>query len=212
MVKPGITTSTIFASVAIVVGLLPNAYAEGMKVPTIESSEFMSGLESPWDMAFLSDGTMFYTEKCKGLSVRTGSGDVNALYGMKDSSGFADAAGDLFCDGQAGMLGVVADSNFAENRSLYVYSSSDKYYGEGCKSNFEKCDGNIVMKFTVSEDLKSVSDRIDIVKDIQYKPFESDQPFGGPGAHNGGRLRIGPEGYLWVTGGDRHRGICQCTS
>jgi len=165
-----------------------------MNVPFIETTEFMTGLENPWDMAFLPDGTMFFTEKCKGLSVRTSSGDVNALYGAKDSSGYADTGDDLFCDGQAGVLGVVADAEFADNRTLYLYSSSTKYYGDGCKTNFEKCDGNIVMKFKVSEDLKSVSDRTDIVTDIQYKPFESDQPFGGPGAHNGGRLRT--EGFV----------------
>jgi glucose/arabinose dehydrogenase len=159
-------------------------------------------------MAFLPDGTMFYTEKCKGLSVRTKSGSVNALYGMKGSKGYAASADDLFCSGQAGMLGVVADRDFAKNRIIYVYSSSTKYHGSGCKTNFEKCDGNIVMRFKVSSDLKSVSDRTDIVKDIQYKPFKSNQPFGGPGAHNGGRIRIGPGGYLWVAGGDRHRGIC----
>lgn len=205
--------TTVAASAVMLVGLVSNTHADshgnnGMNIPTIESAEFMSGLENPWDMSFLPDGTMFYTEKCKGLSVRTSSGDINALYGMKDTSGYSDSGSDLFCDGQAGMLGVVTDRNFTKNRTLYVYSTSDKYHGDGCKTNFEKCDGNIVMKFKVSEDLKSVSDRTDIVKDIQYKPFESNQPFGGPGAHNGGRLRIGPGGYLWVTGGDRHRGIC----
>ena len=35
------------------------------------------------------------------------------------------------------------------------------------------------MKFTVANNMKSVSNRTDIVKDIQFKPFESDQPFGG---------------------------------
>lgn len=203
---------SIVASALLMIGLIANAHADGhgkgMNVPFIETTEFMTGLENPWDMAFLPDGTMFYTEKCKGLSVRESSGAVNALYGAKGSSGYADTGDDLFCDGQAGVLGVVADANFAENRTIYLYSSSTKYYGDGCKTNFEKCDGNIVMKFKVSDDLKSVSDRTDIVTDIQYKPFESDQPFGGPGAHNGGRLRIGPDGYLWVTGGDRHRGIC----
>ena len=203
---------SIVASALLMIGLIANAHADGhgkgMNVPFIETTEFMTGLENPWDMAFLPDGTMFYTEKCKGLSVRESSGAVNALYGAKGSSGYADTGDDLFCDGQAGVLGVVADANFAENRTIYLYSSSTKYYGDGCKTNFEKCDGNIVMKFKVSDDLKSVSDRTDIVTDIQYKPFESDQPSGGPGAHNGGRLRIGPDGYLWVTGGDRHRGIC----
>lgn len=204
--------TAIFASALMLVGFVSNAQADGhgkgMNVPFIETTEFMTGLENPWDMAFLADGTMFFTEKCKGLSVRTSSGDVHALYGAKGSSGYSDSGDDLFCDGQAGVLGTVADANFADNRTVYLYSSSTKYYGDGCKTNFEKCDGNIVMSFKVSDDLKSVSDRTDIVTDIQYKPFESDQPFGGPGAHNGGRLRIGPDGYLWVTGGDRHRGVC----
>ena len=64
------------------------------------------------------------------------------------------------------------------------------------------------MKFKVAKNNKSVSKRTDIIKDIQYKPFKSNQPFGGPGAHNGGRIRVGPGGYLWVGTGDRHRGIC----
>lgn len=202
---------TTVMAFAVMFGLSSQAHAdghEGMDVPTIKSSVLMSGLENPWDMAFLPDGTMFFTEKCKGLSVRTKNGSVNALYGIKDSKGYRDSGSDLFCEGQAGILGVVADINFAKNRTLYVYSTSSKYHGSGCKTNFEKCNGNIVMRFTVSNDLKSVSNRTDIVTDIQYKPFESNQPFGGPGAHNGGRLRIGPGGFLWVTGGDRHRGIC----
>ncbi|MEM8840235.1 MAG: PQQ-dependent sugar dehydrogenase [Pseudomonadota bacterium] len=196
---------------ALILGAPLSAQADsghGMDVPKITSSVVLEGLEDPWDMAFLPDGTMFFTEKCKGLSVRTKDGTVNPLYGMTDTTGYADSGGDLFCEGQAGMLGVVADRNFDKNRYLFVYSTSDKYHGSDCKTNFEKCDGNIVMRFKVSDDLKSVSDRTDIVTDIQYKPFDSDQPFGGPGAHNGGRLRIGPGGYLWVTGGDRHRGIC----
>jgi glucose/arabinose dehydrogenase len=164
--------------------------SKGMNVPKIGSMVVMSGLENPWDMAFTADGSMFYTEKCKGLSVKTASGKVNALYGMKDSKGYKSAGNDLFCSGQAGMLGVVLDPNFKKNNTIYVYSTSSKYHGSGCKTNFEKCDGNIVMKFKVNKDLTKVSGRTDIVKDIQYKPFESNQPFGGPGAHNGGRMAL----------------------
>ena len=182
--------------------------SKGMKVPKIGSMVIMSGLENPWDMAFTADGSMFYTEKCKGLSVKTASGSTNALYGMKGSKGYKNAGNDLFCEGQAGMLGVTLDPNFKKNRVLYLYSTSTKYHGDGCKTNFERCDGNIVMKFKVAKDMKSISGRTDIVKDIQYKPFKSNQPFGGPGAHNGGRMAFGPDGYLHVGTGDRHRGVC----
>ena len=180
-------------------------HADG-HTPKIKAQLVLKGLENPWDTAFLNDGTMFFTEKCKGLSVKTKSG-VNALYGMKGSKGYSSAGKDLFCEGQAGMMGVALDPNFKKNRMVYVASTSSKYHGDGCKTNDERCDGNIVMKFQVSKDFKSVSNRTDIIKDIQYKPFESNHPFGGPGAHNGDRLRFGPEGYLWVTTGDRHRGV-----
>ena len=119
----------VVMALAVALGFSFNAFGDGhkgMKVPSIKSSVLMSGLDGPWDMGFLGDGTMFFTEKCKGLSVRTKDGNINKLFGMKGSTGYADSANDLFCSGQAGMLGVVADINFAKNRALYVYSSSTK--------------------------------------------------------------------------------------
>lgn len=205
LIRKSLATSVV---TALVLGGSVAYAAGGMDVPMIKITPVLEGLESPWDMNVRSDGTMFYTEKCKGLSMRSADGTVTNIYGMNGSSGYASAGADLFCEGQAGMMGIAADRNFDQNRRLYVASTSNKYHGSGCKTNFEKCDGNIVMRLTLSEDMKSVVDRTDIVTDIQYKPFESDQPFGGPGAHNGGRLRVGPGGYLWVAGGDRHRGVC----
>lgn len=70
------------------------------------------------------------------------------------------------------MMGVVVDCNFDQNCCFYVVLIFDKYYGDGCKINFECCDGNIVMCFILSEDMSSVVDRIDIVIDIQYKFLE----------------------------------------
>ena len=204
-----INKKSLIASVASALLLGGSAVmAAGMDVPMIKATPILEGLDKPWDMNVRPDGTMFFTEICKGLSMRSPDGKVTNIYGMKGSSGYSSSGADLFCSGQAGMMGVVADRNFDDNRRLYVASTSDKYHGSGCKTNFERCDGNIVMRLTLSKDLKSVTDRTDIVKDIQYKPFESNQPFGGPGAHNGGRLRVGPGGYLWVAGGDRHRGVC----
>lgn len=93
--------------------------------PGLASTAVMSGRDSTWDMAFLPDGTMFFTEKCRGLSVRLPSGTVNALLGMKDSKGFPETASDLFCSGQAGMNGVAIDPDFATNRYIYVFSASN---------------------------------------------------------------------------------------
>lgn len=163
-------------------------------IPDLTHTTALSGLQDPWDMAFLPDGTMFFTEKCRGLSVMRPSGEVTPLVGMSGSDGFQTTADDLFCEGQAGMNGVAIDPDFDENRFIYVYSASDRT-GTGT---------NRVLRFRVNEDLTGVSDRTDIVEDIGYKPEETDQPFGGPGAHNGGRIRFGPDGYLYVTTGDNH--------
>ncbi|MBJ3763340.1 PQQ-dependent sugar dehydrogenase [Maribius pontilimi] len=154
----------------------------------------IDGLENPWDMAFLDDGTMFFTEKCKGLSVRMPSGDVTQLIGMGETEGYATTAEDLFCDGQAGMNGVAVDPDFAENRRIYVYSAS----------NLSDPQTNRLMRWTVAEDFSNVSDRTDIVEDVPYKTEPTDHPFGDTGAHNGGRVRFGPDGYIYLTTGDNH--------
>ena len=167
---------------------------------TVKAEEFQKA-DSPWDMAFLPDGTMFFTEKCKGLSVRLPSGKVNALLGVGDSKGYATVRNDLFCDGQAGVQGVAVDPNFATNRFVYVFASSkgpNRTYG-----GFN----NIVTRMKVDAPLAAVSDISEIINDIGYKPAKSAHPFGGPGAHNGGRIRFNPgDGFLYVLTGDNHSG------
>ncbi|MEO1549993.1 MAG: PQQ-dependent sugar dehydrogenase [Pseudomonadota bacterium] len=164
---------------------------------SLSHTVILEDLENPWDMAFLDDGTMFYTEKCLGLSVRMPSGETKALLGMGGVDGYASNADDLFCEGQAGMMGVAVDPDFADNRRIYVYSTS----------NMVTPHTNRLMRFEVSDDFSGVSERTDIVEDVPYKMAASDHPFGGPGAHNGGRVRFNPaDGFLYLTTGDTHNG------
>ena len=175
----------------------PSLAQSGPNTTSLTHSVVLSDLESPWDMAFLADGTMFFTEKCKGLSVLMPSGSVNALLGMGGVEGYDSTADDLFCDGQAGMNGVAVDPNFAENRRIYVYSTS----------NLSDPQTNRLMRFTVSEDFASVAERTDIVDDVPYKTVATEHPFGDTGAHNGGRVRFNPgDGFLYLTTGDTHNG------
>jgi glucose/arabinose dehydrogenase len=123
---------------------------------------------------------------------------VVKLLGMKDSKGYASTANDLFCEGQAGMQGIAVDPDFARNRFIYVYATS----------SLTAPGTNRVLRLKVNDAVTAVSGRVDIVTDIPYKEKANDLPFGGPGAHNGGRLRFGPgDGYLYVTTGDTHNGV-----
>jgi len=185
------------AAIAVTTALVTPALAQqdGMNTTNLESSIHLEGLEGPWDIAFLDDGTMFFTEKCQGLSVMMPSGDVMPLLGMPEGEGYPQTANDLFCEGQAGMNGVAVDPDFADNRNIYVYSASE----------MSDPPTNRVMKLTVADDFSGVSGRNDLISEIPYKVAASDHPFGGPGAHNGGRIRFGPDdGYLYVTTGDNH--------
>ncbi len=181
-------------AIATVIGASPALAQSGMNTTSLQHEIVLDGLDSPWDMAFLEDGTMFFTEKCDGLSVRMPDGTVNALLGMSGSEGYASTAGDLVCEGQAGMMGVAIDPDFSDNRRIYVYSTSEKSDPRT----------NRLMRLLVNEDFTDVSERTDIVDDVPYKVEASDHPFGGPGAHNGGRVRFGPDGALWLTTGDNH--------
>jgi len=170
------------------------AAQSGMNTTSLQAEAVLEGLENPWDMALLDDGTMLVTATCKGLSVRMPDGTVNALYGVGETEGYPANGSNLFCEGQAGMMGVAFDPDFADNRRIYVYSTS----------NMSDPHTNRLMRFTLNEDFTEVPDRTDIVDDVPYKMEASDHPFGGPGAHNGGRVRFGPDGALWLTTGDNH--------
>lgn len=192
----GRNTLACLTAAASVAALSTGALAQtGMNTTSMSHEVVLDDLENPWDMAFLEDGTMFFTEKCKGLSVRMPSGEVNALLGMTGSEGYASTADDLFCEGQAGMMGVAVDPDFNENRRVYVYSTS----------NMSTPHTNRLMRLEVNDDFTEVAGRTDIVDDVPYKMEATDHPFGGPGAHNGGRVRFNPgDGYLYLTTGDNH--------
>ncbi len=158
-------------------------------VPSLSRVTVMTGLSSPWDIAFTSDTTMFYTEKCAGLSVRFANGTVTRLFG---STGSSLVAADLSCEGQSGMHGIALDPAFASNRRIYVYMGS----------TLSTPRTNRVIRLVLSADLKTASQRVDIITDIPFKHVATAN--GGAGAHSGGRIRFGPDGFLYVTTGDNH--------
>lgn len=164
---------------------------QGTFVPSLTRNVIQSGLSSPWDVAFLPDSSMLFTEKCRGLSVRRRDGSVTRLFG---TAGSAVEASDLNCDGQSGLLGVAVDPAFSSNRTVFVFMAS----------TLTTPRQNRVIRLVLSVDLRAVSDRRDIVTDIPFKHVSTAN--GGAGAHSGGRLRFGPDGYLYIATGDNHNG------
>ena len=179
----------------VVAGLLISGCAQAQPKqgsdPALQRSDLMTGLENPWDLAVTRDGNLFFTEKCRGLSLRRPDGAVVRLFGARGS---VRVAADFFCEGQSGMTGVALDPDFEENRTLYVYMSS----------RLDGAPNNRVVRLQLDEAFAKIVERTDIVTGISYKAEAN--AVGRAGAHSGGRVRFGPDGYLYIPTGDNHNG------
>lgn len=83
--------------------------------------------------------------------------------------------------GEGGLLGIAAHPLFSENRLFYVYYTVEK----------SGTNVNRVEKYRLSEDGASAEAERVILDDIPAGTF-----------HNGGRIRFGPDGMLYVGTGD----------
>jgi glucose/arabinose dehydrogenase/predicted small lipoprotein YifL len=173
---PNAGTQTLRASAPGYAEASFSATALATGAPSLARSVFMGGLQNPWDLAFTPDGAMLYTERSRGLSVRLADGTTRSLFRPTD----------LVAQGQSGMLGMTLDPQFASNRRVYVYMAS----------NAGGATSNRVVRIEVNADYSGVGNRSDLISGISYAG----------GAHSGGRVRVGPDGYVYITTGDNRVG------
>ncbi len=133
---------------------------------------FLTGVDHPWDVGFLPDGTMFVTERPGRLKVRMPNGTVNTIA----------APSDIAVGGEGGMLGLAVDPQFATNRSVYT-----------CMSSTIGGPDNRVVRWTVNPTFTGTTARMDIVTGLSYA---------NGGRHSGCRPRFGPDDALWIGTGD----------
>jgi glucose/arabinose dehydrogenase len=142
--------------------------ASNVRVATVADD-----LEHPWSLAFLPDGRMLVTERPGRLRIVTRDGKVSSpLAGVPP----------VWTGGQGGLLDVVLDPQFAENRTIW-FSYSEA--GEGGA-------GTAVARAELG------GDRIGNVRVVFRQ-----QPKVSGGNHFGSRLAFARDGALFVTLGDR---------
>jgi aldose sugar dehydrogenase len=133
--------------------------------------EIATGLEAPWGIGFLPDGSIMISERPGRLRiVREGrlSPDPVATLEVAPSS-------------EGGLLGLALHPDFDSNRLFYLYYTVRK----------QGRPVNRVERWRLSEDARQASAELVIIDDIPAAQY-----------HNGGRLRFGPDGMLYVGTGD----------
>ena len=131
------------------------------------------GLEHPWSLAFLPDGTMLVTERPGRLRViRDGTLDPAPVSGVPE----------VAAAGQGGLLDVLPHPRFRENRLVYL-----SYAGTGRGGA-----GTEVVRGRLSAGRLEGLETIFAVR-----------PKSGGSRHFGSRLAFGADGYLYITAGER---------
>lgn len=160
--------------------LAPPALAVDAVVETeqarIRVETIADGLDHPWGLAFLPDGSALVTERPGQLRRVSPAGDLSEpLAGVPD----VDARD------QGGLLDVEIDPGFAENRRVYLSFSEP---GDGGANS------TAVARGTLSQDMTGLAD-VEVI--FSQKPKERSTK------HFGSRLVFDREGDLFITLGER---------
>jgi len=131
------------------------------------------GLQLPWSVVFLPDGTAVVSERDSAKVVKIKDGRATPI---------AEVPG-VVPGGEGGLLGLALSPSFASDRWLYAYLTS--------------ATDNRIARMRLSEDASGA---------LGLGPPEV--IFAGipkASTHNGGRIRFGPDGMLYVGTGDSQR-------
>jgi len=148
--------------------------------PALDVEVVADGLDHPWDVAQAPDGTLLVDERPGGFTAVLPDGTVQEVRADFD---------DLFARGETGLMGLVLDPAFADNRRFY--SCQGVAGGQGSAI--------AVVSWTVNDDWTAATREADPL--IGGIPVNQ-----GSGRHGGCRLRFTPDGALLIGTGDNANG------
>jgi len=135
---------------------------------------FASGLTSPVCIVNAGDSRLFVADQRGYIRIFSSSGILNA-------QAFLDLTNRVVYGGEQGLLGIAFHPNFKTNGYFFV-----NYIGNG--------DSTHISRFKVSTGNANVADPQSEVKLMTiFQPYNN---------HNGGDLKFGPDGYLYIGLGD----------
>ncbi|HSB46722.1 MAG TPA: PQQ-dependent sugar dehydrogenase [Candidatus Bilamarchaeum sp.] len=144
--------------------------------PNVNVTVIAENLEIPWAMDFLPDGSMIFTERPGRIRIIEGG----AL--LPEPAATLKVA----TTGESGLLGIAVDPDYGANHFIYVYYT---YFADPENKTMR----NRVSRFRL--DNNKASGESILIDGIPGG-------LGDQGFHNGGRIKFGPDGKLYITTGD----------
>ena len=198
-----VQAASLGALVGALVSLPLEARAQSLVDPSLNVSTVASGLSQPIAMAFLGPNDILVTEKASGQVKRVTDGVVQSVV--------LDLA--VNSSSERGLLGIALHPDFPSNPGVYLYNTEST---TGADSNVlaeVPLLGNRVDRFVWTGSALVFDRNI-----IRLRSFQNDRnrvtdaanPQNNPdpllrGNHNGGVLRFGADGKLYVIIGDNGR-------
>ncbi len=161
-------------------GTPPAGSSSAAVAPALDVAVVADGFDHPWDVAQAPDGTLLVDERSGGFSavLRDGSvRDVRAEFG------------DLFAQGETGLMGLALDPAFGQNRRFYTCQ------GVRWDGRTSLPASIAVIAWTISADWSAATRVADPL--VGRLPVNARS-----GRHGGCRLVFAPDGALLVGTGD----------
>ncbi|HEX7956139.1 MAG TPA: choice-of-anchor V domain-containing protein, partial [Pyrinomonadaceae bacterium] len=173
----------------------PQASGPSMTVSNLGVRTVVTGLDQPTSMAFLGANDFFVLEKATGRVVRVKDG---ASQGAVVDLPVNNAS-------ERGLLGIALHPNFASNGYVYLYWTESAMGLDTSAADEVPLLGNRVDRFRWDGAALTFDRTLQRLRALQA---DAGQP--ARGNHNGGVLRFGPDGKLYVLMGDNgRRGLMQ---
>jgi len=170
-------------AVALWVSVGQMASRAAVTLPAGFTDALVATLTSPTALAFTPDARLLITTQSGRLRVYA-AGALLATPAL-------DLSARVCADSERGLLGVAVDPSFTANRFVYLYYTYKKH--GVCDRNTARSPVNRVSRFVLS-DANTIDPATEVVLiDNIHSPN---------GNHNGGDLRFGLDGYLYVSVGD----------
>jgi len=182
-------------SVTHALSVAPQSAEPSMTVPGLGVRKIVSGLNQPTGLAFLGPDDFFVLEKATGRVLRVKGG---SLKGIALDLGVNSAS-------ERGLLGIALHPSFDANGFAYLYWTESATGADTTAVEDVPLLGNRVDRF-VWDGARLSFDRT--LLRLRAQQSDAGQP--ARGNHNGGVLRFGPDGKLYVVAGDLgRRGLMQ---